>query len=162
MLKLQSRGYQAGLVLLTSLALLLLLSLLATASLRLINLNGLLASHHQSASLTEQFAQNMINQLLADSSHFIDQSTAIDSAKLQAIVDDSLSNPAGGAVTGQVLSINCVAEQRLNGCSIDAGGQCAARYYWELTVRASHATSLTESEITQGFSFDYLPGYCRQ
>lgn len=151
---------QTGLVLLTSLALLLLLSLLATASVHLVNLNALLANHHQSASLTQQFAQNMINELLVNVSHFTDQKTAIDPAELQAILDTIASADQSGPVTGKVVSINCVVEQRLNGCSIDTAGLCASRYYWELTVRASHATSLTQSEITQGFSFDYLPGYC--
>jgi len=157
-----SRDCQTGLVLLTSLALLLLLSLLASASLRLVNLNGLLANHDQSSSLTQQFAQNMINQLLADSRLFTGQKTAIDPAVLQAMVTDKLSDSDAGPVTGEVLSITCVAEKRRNGCSIDAGGQCASRYYWELSVRTSHATSLTQSEITQGFSFDYLSGYCPQ
>ena len=152
------RHHQSGLVLLTSLVLLLLLSLLATASARLINLNGLLANQQQSFSLTQQLAQNMINELLTDSRYFIDQKTAIDPAQLQALVSVDQSGP----VTGEVISISCVAENRLNGCSIDAGGQCASRYYWELTVRATHESSFTQAEITQGFSFDYLSGYCPQ
>lgn len=166
MINLWSRKSQTGLVLLTSLALLLLLSLLATASLHLVNLNALLANHHQSAHLTQQFAQNIINELLANISHFTDQKTATDpaelEARLQTLLQATASVDQSALVTGELVSINCLAEQRLNGCSIDTGGQCASRYYWELRVRASHASSLAQSEITQGFSFDYLPGYCPQ
>ena len=144
-----------GLVLLTTLALLLLLSILASASASLVNLNGLLANHQRSASLTQQFGQNKLNEILAAVEAMIAQNGEIEREELQAMA----SNPEG-AMVAELLSLNCVAETTLQGCSIDAVGQCASRYYWELTLGVTDRLLQTQLKITQGFNFDYLPGYC--
>lgn len=150
-------NHHRGLVLLTSLALLLLLSILASASSSLVNLNGLLANHQQSASQIQQFGQNKRHEILAAVQTMVAQNGEINLGELQAIASDP-----EGAMVGELLSLHCVAETRLQGCSMDAVGQCASRYYWQLSLGATDTRLQTQSKITQGFSFDYLPGYCPQ
>lgn len=151
-----------GLVLLTTLVLLLVLGILAAGATRLTNLSALLIRQHQQHSVVQQSAQNLANYLLADSNYFIEYSKTMDSdGHFTGTIPNNLwSRDTETAIESQVVAISCAAEKTSNGCSADNVGQCYATYYWELTVLAIDRLSLAEAKITQGLKFDYLPGFC--
>lgn len=152
-----SNSHHSGAVLIITMALLLMLALLATSSLSQSQIAGHLLRHYQQSKVTHRAAKNTINYLLSDSRYFIEYADNWDSqGRLSATMPEYLSPHK---ISVAVSQATCLLEIQRNNCAGDPE-PCLATYYWELTAEAKDSRSAASTTVIQGFRFDYLPGYC--
>lgn len=148
----------AGMVLVLVLVMLLLLEVLAVAGITANNIGGQLLRNDQRRQLTNQAAENIINFLLSNPDYFIHYRQYLDNAgQFSPQLPDYLQ---AESILKSQINMNCIAEVRADGCSLDQSLACPIYYYWQIQVKTMDQISKTTAQISQGVKFNYLPGYC--
>lgn len=147
-----------GMVLVLVLVMLLLLEVLAAAGITANNIGGQLLRNDERRQLTNQAAENTINFLLSNPDYFIHYRQHLDKKdQFSPQLPDYLQ---AESILNSQINMNCIAEVRADGCSLDQSFPCPVNYYWQIQVKTVDQISKITAQISQGVKFSYLPGYC--
>lgn len=155
---------QNGAVLLTTLVMLLVILLLGVQIAVQSDVNKVLVSNEEQRQITEQYAQNIANEVLSDVDHFLTPASALTKTanpKLNASFDttDNVWTTQYEGYDVSFTSPDCVRSKEVDGYSFSATVAPWTNYY-VYTVTVSDPVTGASTTIDVGAKFNYTAGNC--